>query len=128
MKRVKRIALGAAVSLAAYTGLCALLSLLIVRGTAPESCAPACTLAAALAAVLCGALLSSGGTGERAVNAFSCAAAFWCAAVLLGFLACDALQPGRAAMLALASAAGGALACLAHGEGGRGKRRRRSRK
>ena len=122
----RRIALGAAASLACYLGLTALLALLLTRGTVGERAALPCILAFAAVAAFAGAKLAARGGAERWMPAAS-AGAFWGAVVLCGFLATDTLSWQRAGELALAAALGAALSGVRTGKGKR-TRGRRSRK
>lgn len=118
--------MGAASSLVCYLGLTALLALLLTRGTVGEKTALPCILAFGMIAAFLGAKLSAHGCAERWMPAAS-AGAFWCAVVLSGFLANDALSWTRAGELAIAAAIGAVLAGIQRGKGKRA-RSRRSRK
>lgn len=124
MKRVKKTALGAAAALAVYVALLACISALMVRGSVEGSQLTVFVWAFACLASFVGCKLGSAGEGESVVSAALCAAAFWLLVQLLGFLACDALEPSRSAALLLPVFAGAALSCLLK----RGKKKRRSEK
>ncbi len=128
MKTVKRAALGAAVSLAAYLALSALWALLIVRGTAEERIGGAIVWALACIAAFLGAKAASAGEGDVSAPYAASATAFWCVVLLLGFLANGTLEPGRGASLALAVMTGGALAYLTRGSKTKRKAGRRVRR
>ena len=122
----KRIALGAAASLACYLGLAALLALLLTRGTVGERAATFCIPAFAAVAAFAGAKLAAHGGAERWLSAAS-AGAFWTAVVLAGFLANDTLSLPRAGELAITATLGAALSGVRTGKG-KHARKRRSRK
>ncbi len=130
MKGAKRIAAGTGLALAAYLALLALLSLLTVRGVVAEERTEACVWAFACLAAFLGAKVSAHGAAEPLAGIAGCAAAFWGAILLAGFLVNDALNPTRAAALAPPVLVGGALAYLlranrkARGKGKRGRTRR----
>ena len=130
MKEAKRIALGAAASLAVYVALLAALAALIVRGTVNEENMTLWVWASACAASFAGARVSAGREGKQAVRIAASTAAFWALIQLLGFLVNDTIEPARSAALALPILVGGAAAYLGRPtrekrKRGRGKRRSR---
>jgi len=129
MKTVKKVMLGAAASLAAYLALLAVVSALVVRGTVGESGVNTCLWAGACFSALIGASLAMRRGAGDAAAAAECAAAFWSAVLLLGFLAYGELSPRRVTALLLPIFAGSALAYLTCRRGGkRDKGRRRFKK
>ena len=121
MKQAKRIAFGTLAGLGAYLGFCALLALLLTRGTIAERGVDVWVLCFACAASYIGAMTAA--RGKRAVNAALCAAVFWTAMVLLGVLADELCAPRYAARLALPVALGGVLASASMRGGKRNARR-----
>lgn len=117
----KRVALGAAASMALYLVLLALISLLIVRGTVGEGRGPLCTLLAAGVAAFAGARLAAHGGNGWLLPVAACAA-FGVLAVMAGFLMFDAFAPERLPGFAAAVCAGGAPSLLP-----RAKRKKRGR-
>lgn len=124
----RRVALGAAISLAVYLALLAVLALLLVRGAVGEERIGVCIWSCACLAAFAGAKTAVGRRPDPFASAALCAAAFFALALLFGFLLNDTLEPERAVMLAAAILAGGAAACLGRAGGRRGKRKHRSRK
>ncbi len=127
MKRAKQIAAGVTAALLLYLALAALLSLLIVRGSAGEGSAGACVWAFACLAVFVGARLSARGAGDAAASAALCAAVFWLAVLFAGFLAGGAIEPARAARTALAAMTGGVAAYLCGAAGRKKPKAKRAR-
>ncbi len=128
MKRAKRIALGACTALGVYTALLAALSALIVRGNVDEGHMTPIIWAFACLASLIGAKTASAREADPAAAIALCAAAFWAAVQLTGFLVCNGIEPTRAVSLVLPVLTGGALAYLLRSgkekkRTGRGKRR-----
>lgn len=128
MKRAKRTMIGVGAALVLYIALLAALSALLVRGTVREESIPLCVWLFACAAVFVGAKIAGHGESESAASIAICAAGFWALVQLLGFLACDSLEPSHSAALALPAIVGGVLAYLlragkAKRGGARGKHR-----
>lgn len=128
MKKAKRIMLGAAVSLALYMLLLALVSALAVRGSIGEQSFVACVWVSAFLSALLGIKVSVPTGKERAAIGAGCAFAFWGSVLLLGFMTNDTLSPARAGELLLPIGLGFALSELLRGKGERTKRRRRYKK
>lgn len=124
MKRAKRTVLGAAAALAIYIVLLAVVSALLARGTVEESRLGLFVWAFACIASFAGAKLCSAGENDPIASIALCAVSFWALVQLIGFLACDALEPSRSAAFALPILTGAALAYLAKPD----KKKRRAEK
>lgn len=129
---VRRCAIGTLTAMGVYLLTLALCAYLTVRGVVGEGQTARCVWLCALIASLAGTVFGSGKTVRRGTMALCSGAAFYLAAVLLGFLIGGALESAGVLRLpvpiALGAAAGFALLGEKSGGKKRGRRSRRARR
>lgn len=123
---IKRIMTGAAIAVAIYLALAALLALAAERGSVGEEAVKTCVALSAAFSVLVGSKTATLREEEPTLVIALCAAAFAATVTLCGFLAYDGIGAKSAAMLIVYSAAG-ALGAMLTGKR-KAKRKRRSHK
>ena len=125
----KLLGFGTATSLSGYLLSLLLAAYLTVSGRIGEEMVDRAVWLCALLAAFAGALIASWGKRGTALLALFNAAAFWMAAVLVGFLSADGVELMEVAKLLTACAPGGllALGVTQHGKGKRGKRHKTTR-
>ncbi len=125
---IRRCALGALIALCVELALLAAASALMLRGAIGEEHISGTVLASASLAAFAGCTFAGARTSRRTELSLLCAALFWVAVQVSGFIACGTLLPARSLMLAAAVLGGCALSLLPGRRRRAGKDRRNVRR